>query len=299
MAELKHSHWKGTTGGTPWMQKTLVVLFKVIPVEVLYAVMGVVILFYMAFNHRGYLSIYHWFTRRFGYGPLKAFVNVYKNHFVFGQVILDRFAMYAGNRFHITSDGEDRFNELVAGEDGFMMLSSHVGNYELAGYSLSSGNKKFSALVFAGETETVMKNRNQMFSRNGISMIPMREDMSHIFEINSALVNGEIVSMPGDRIFGSQKSVKCMFMGKEAEFPMGPFMLAVQRDVHALATFVMKESSRKYHIVIREVGYGDAATKSEKVAAMAQNFATMLEGMMKQYPTQWFNYFDFWKEDEN
>jgi len=280
------------------MQKTLVVLFKVIPVEVLYAVMGVVILFYMAFNRVGYVNSYHWFTRRFGYGPLKAFVNVYKNHFVFGQIILDRFAMYAGKNFLITSEGEDRFKELVAGESGFMMLSSHVGNYELAGYSLSSGSKKFSALVFAGETETVMKNRNQMFSRNGISMIPMKADMSHIFELNSALVNGEIVSMPGDRIFGSQKSVSCMFMGKEAAFPMGPFVLAVQRNVPALATFVMKVSARKYRIIIREIGCGEAATKAEKIQAMAQNFATELETVMKQYPTQWFNYFDFWKEDE-
>lgn len=299
MAELDHSQWKGTTGGTTWMQKTLVVLFRVVPVEVLYAVMGVVILFYMIFNRQGYLSSYHWFRRRFGFGPLKAFAGVYRNHFVFGQVILDRFAMYAGKTFRFDFDGKEKFDALAAGDSGFMMVSSHVGNYELAGYSLPTGGRKFNALVFAGETETVMKNRNIMFGSNSISMIPMAEDMSHIFALSCALSDGEIVSMPGDRIFGSQKSVRCSFMGKDADFPMGPFALAVQRNVPALAAFVMKTGSRSYRVILRELGWGDAEGKAGKIQRMASGFAAELEKVMGQFPYQWFNYFDFWKEDEN
>jgi predicted LPLAT superfamily acyltransferase len=28
---------------------------------------------------------------------------------------------------------------------------------------------------------------------------------------------------------------------------------------------------------------------------LAQAFATQLEDIVRRYPTQWFNYFDFWK----
>lgn len=281
------------------MQKTLIILFKVVPVEVLYAVMGIVIIFYMIINRQGYLSSYHWFRRRFAFGPLKSFMGVYRNHFRFGQVILDRFAMYAGKKFRLEFDGKEKFEALDAGESGFMMVSSHVGNYELAGYSLSSKRRKFNALVFAGETETVMKNRSIMLGNNSISMIPMSEDMSHIFALSCALANGEIVSVPGDRIFGSQKSVCCSFMGKDADFPMGPYALAVQRNVPALAAFVMKSGSRSYKVILREIGWGDAVGKAEKIQRMASGFAAELEKVMREYPYQWFNYFDFWKEDEN
>ncbi|MBQ0044867.1 MAG: acyltransferase [Bacteroidales bacterium] len=281
------------------MQRTLVVLFRFMPVEVLYAFMGMVIPFYMIFNRQGYLSSYHWFRRRFGFGPIKSFFGVYRNHFVFGQVILDRFATYAGKKFRFEFDGKEKFDALAAGGPGFMMVSSHVGNYELAGYSLSTEGRKFNALVFAGETETVMKNRNIMFGSNCISMIPMSEDMSHIFALSCALSNGEIVSMPGDRIFGSQKSVRCSFMGKDADFPMGPFALAVQKNVSALAAFVMKTGSRSYRVVLREIGWGDAAGKAEKIQRMAEAYAAEMGTVMGAFPYQWFNYYDFWKEDEN
>ncbi len=41
--------------------------------------------------------------------------------------------------------------------------SSHIGNYEIAGYSLPTEEKRFNALVFGGEKESVMTNRNRLF----------------------------------------------------------------------------------------------------------------------------------------
>jgi len=281
------------------MQKSLVLLYRVVPVEVLYAVMACVIPFYMIFGHKGYLASYRYFRNRFDCSPLKAFWKVYCNHIVFGTIILDRFAMYAGKKFHIEKEGTEVFDDLTSREEGFVMLSSHVGNYELAGYSLSTNGRPFYALVFAGETETVMKNRSEMFARTGITMVPMSEDMSHIFTLNSAIVNGGIVSMPGDRIFGSSKSVSAELLGKDADFPMGPFALAVQRDVPAIATFVMKEGTRKYRIIMKKIVPGDTGSKSGKIEAMASSYAAHLSETLRRYPTQWFNFFDFWKEYEN
>ena len=61
--------------------------------------------------------------------------------------------------------------------------------------------------MFYGEKQTVMENRTDMFSDKNIRMIPVKNDMSHLFLIDHALQQGEIVSMPADRIFGSQKYV--------------------------------------------------------------------------------------------
>jgi predicted LPLAT superfamily acyltransferase len=30
------------------------------------------------------------------------------------------------------------------------------------------------------------------------------------------------------------------------------------------------------------------------MAQLAQSFAEQLESIVRRYPTQWFNYFDFW-----
>ena len=96
---LQHNEWSGKTDGQPWMQRSLIAMFRVLPLWLLYGVMALVIPFYMIFNRKGYQAIYVFFRKRIGYGPLKSFGNVYLNHFRFGQVILDRFGAFAGKKY--------------------------------------------------------------------------------------------------------------------------------------------------------------------------------------------------------
>ena len=298
MQEPAHSEWNGRTDGTPFMQKGLIVIFKVIPPEVMYGVMALVVPFYMLFKRKSYLSTYHFFRRRLGKGPLSAFFHVYLNHFCFGQVVLDRFAAYAGYRFRLTIDGNEHFLRLNEGEKGFMMLSSHVGNYEQAGYVLKSDKKQYYALVYSGESATVMQGRNSQFADSNIHMVPVLADMSHLFLINKALDEGHIVSMPADRCFGSVKSVGCRFFGAEAQFPLGPFATAVQKEVPTLAIVVMKESSRRYRVFVRPVEADGTLPRRQQMAALAQSFATTLEEIVSRYPHQWYNYYEFWNGTE-
>jgi predicted LPLAT superfamily acyltransferase len=258
-----------------------------------------VIPFYMLFAHKGYISMYHYFRLRQGYGVWKSFRYVYLNHYRFGQIILDRFAVFAGREFQFELEGYDKYLELCHEDSGFIILSCHVGNYELAGYTFKATEKRYNALVFPGEAKAVMENRNRVLSENNIHMIPMSEDMSHIFLINDALASGEIVSIPGDRIFGSPRYVECDFMGSRARFPLGPYMMALQREVPTIATFVMKESAYRYQVYIRRIQTDDRqfANRTEQAANLAQHFASEIEAILKQYPEQWFNYYEFWNHD--
>lgn len=305
MAEttLDHSQWKGTTGGMPWMQRSLVTILGHVDQRIIYAGMALVIPFYMLFGHVGYLAQYRFFRQRFCESKLKAFWHVYVNHFRFGQIIIDRFAVYGGRQFRFEMEGfYNLWKVLEAQPEGFMQVSSHTGNFELAGYQLKTLGKVIHALVFMGETETVMRNRNKVFTPNNITMVPVMPDMSHIFTLNTALSEGHIVSMPADRIFGSQKALTCRFFGHNAKFPLGPYSLAIARDCPVLAVFVMKKDWQTYHIIIKDLREGfkkvDAellAKKSVRQQALADEFAYQLEQVVRMYPTQWFNYFDFWK----
>ena len=294
MQEPVHSEWSGRTDGTPFMQKALIVLFKVVPLEVIYAVMAMVVPFYMLFSHKGYLAMYHFSRQHLDKKPLSAFWHVYRNHLAFGQVVLDRFATYAGVRFKLTVDGNEHYLRLNEGDRGFMMLSSHVGNYEQAGYALVSDRKQFYALVYAGESATVMRERGKQFVGSNIHMIPVQADMSHLFLINKALDDGDIVSMPADRCFGSAKSVECQFFGASARFPLGPFATAVQKEVQTVAVTVMKTGRRSYTAFVRPVECDRTLPHRQQMTALAQSFATTLEEIVNRYPHQWYNYYEFW-----
>ena len=299
--QLNHEEWTGKTSGTSWMHQALITIFKYVDVRVVYVFMAIfVIPFYMLFVHSGYISMYHYFRQRHHYGPWKAFRYVYLNHYRFGQIILDRFAAYAGKRFEFELDGNEHFAELCRQQSGFVIFSCHVGNYELAGYAFKSVEKPYNAVVFSGEAQSVMANRARMLSPNNISMISVREDMSHVFVMNNALANGEIVSIPADRLFGSPLYVECDFLGAKAHFPLGPYALALQRGVPTIAIFIVKIAAHKYRGYIRRIELDKSVTtknRVEQATALAQNFVRELEKVLQRHPEQWFNYYEFWQTD--
>ena len=293
----KPAEWKGRTDGLPWMIRSLVVLMKVIDRRIIYCFMAIVVPFYMIFHHDSYLATYRFFRQRFHLGRIKSFLKVYANHFRFGQVIIDRYAAYAGKKFRFELDGNERFMELVNGERGFVQLSSHAGNYEMVGYGLTSTTKKINGLFYGGESKVMMDFRRKILAMHNVNLIEVDESMSHIFNMNAAIDRGEIVSMTGDRLFGSSKAIKCMFLGKEASFPMGPFALAVQKEVPMLAVFSMRYKGR-YRVYVRDIEQDESLPIRARMTDMAKKFASELENVVRMYPTQWFNYYDFWKDNE-
>ena len=291
---MANKKWEGTTYGNSLMHHWLIKLLKGIDIRIVYIFTYVFVIPPCLFRP-GFKPIYHYFRKRWGFGPIKSFLKTYQNHCLFGQVVIDRFAMYAGKRFHFDIEGYEFFQQLASQPEAFIQLSSHIGNYELAGYSLVSEEKPLHALVFFGEKQSVMNNRSQMFADKNIHMIPIKDDMSHLFLIESALQKGDIVSMPVDRIFGSQKSVSVNLLGSEVKLPLGPFSVATMRGLHVLAVNVMKYSAKSYKIYVKPLDYDKQAPRKRQIEQLAHGYVTELERMLKMYPTQWFNFFDYWK----
>ena len=297
MREPEHDKWVGTTYGNGWMHRQLIRMLRFIPSSAIYAFAAVFVVPPTMLVNAGYRkAIYRYFRNALKASPLKAAWLTYRNHCLFSQVVIDRFAAYAGKRFKLDLDGYDSFLRLAESDEGFVQLSSHIGNYEMAGYSLRVHNKRLNALVFANEKESVMKNRQKLFDANNIRMIPVQADMSHLFAIDAAISGGEIVSMPADRIFGSQKSFSCDFFGKPANFPQGPFVVAAARNVKMLFVAVMKTRRDTYHVKIRTLESPEHGTVRQKARVLADEYCRLLEETVREYPTQWYNFFDFWEK---
>ena len=285
--------WAGTTYGNAWMHKWLIRLLRYTDIRILYAFTSVFVIPVCLLINPSAGFTYRFYRNRIGFGRFKSALRTYQNHCLFGQVVIDKFAMYAGKKFRIEIEGLEHYQELTSREESFIQLSSHVGNYEIAGYTLPQDKKTLNALVFFGEKESVMTNRARLFSGTNIKMIPIRPDMGHLFEIDQALQRGETVSMPADRIFGSQKKLQMPFLGQVANFPYGPFSIATMRGLQVLAVHVMKEKIRTYKIYATPLLYNLEAPRQEQIKELAEKYVTELERMVNLYPTQWYNYFEF------
>lgn len=277
------------------MQRTLVSLFRVLPLWMSYGVMSLAIPFYVLFDHRGRKASYRFFRQRMGYGRLSSSCAVFSNMYNMGKVVIDRFSAYSGKRFEVLSPDQEKYNALTAAPGAFMLLSAHVGNFEMLGYMLKAA-RPTKVLVYDGETATVMQNRARMFSQTQVEMVPLKEDLSHVYTLNSTLANGEIAALPADRPLGSRKTVRLPFLGADASFPAGPFSLAAGRQVPVLATFMVKENRSTYRLIMERLPYPKDASAPQAAEALAKAYVHALETVTRQYPKQWFNFYDFWAE---
>lgn len=287
--------WRGQTGGTHWMQRALVWMFRHMPIRMVYSIMHFWLIWYVIVRsterHGAYI-----FHRRRGRNRWQASFDVYRSFYHFGKVILDRFAVYSGHRFDITVENKELYYDKVKGKEGFVMLFSHLGNSEMAAYTMNTPDKKMNILAFGGESPVVMANRAKVLSENNIGMIIMNSgEMGHIFAIHDAISRGEVLTVAGDRNMG-EKAIDCDFMGGKAPFPAGVFQLCAAIKCPILLTFVIKEQGNNYRIYTEELEVNHALSRAEKAKNLAQQFAARLEQMAYKYPYEWFNFYKFWNE---
>ena len=98
---MKKKEWEGTTYGNAWMHKWLIRLLRFTDVRILYAFTSVFVIPVCLLINPSAGIIYRFFRERMGFGRLKSALKTYQNHCLFGQVVIDRFAMYAGKKFRI------------------------------------------------------------------------------------------------------------------------------------------------------------------------------------------------------
>jgi predicted LPLAT superfamily acyltransferase len=84
-----------------------------------------------------------------------------------------------------------------------------------------------------------------------------------------------------------------------AQLPLGPYLLAATREVPVFCTFVMKETTNTYHVFVRllEINAEETTTVRQRAAALAQAFADNLSEIVRRYPHQWLNYYEFWQHE--
>lgn len=294
----QQKEWEGTTGGGTFGQMFLFWILNVMKVSFIYPTLFVIIPFYLLFGRKGYQAIFDYFHKRHKQSKLKSFISTFRNHLIFGQVVLDKFALLAGNhdQFNIQVEGCDYFNELTTQEKGFIVASAHVGNFELVGHCFKQHNKRINGIIFGGEGENYQSQRIKSLQKANIQLIPVSNDMSHLFAIKEALDKGEIITMPCDRLFGSTKNFITPFLGANAAFPIGTFRLAAQLDVPLLVMFIMKEKGLNYHGYVYPLQALENEKSSVKKAEhLIKQYVDLLEKILKIYPEQWFNYYNFWK----
>lgn len=185
--------------------------------------------------------------------------------------------------------------------NGAILLTAHVGNFELGGIFLRQIGLKDNYAVYAPDPSPVIEEHRERARRNlGVIGIPVTRSPFSFLPIIRALKENGIVAMQGDRdVSGTGKEF--LFFGEMTSFPIGPFRIASLSDAPIFPAYVLADADDiHYRSVIdppiRVAQGNDAAERDRAIHDAMQSFVTGLEAMIRKHPTQWYHFRRFWEK---
>ena len=286
------SGWDGKTRGPLLGYKIFVFIIKTLGLPVSYFLLKIVSFYYYLFEKEKKHQLIDFYKKGLKLTQKQADQLTRQNFYYLGQSLVDgvAFLVGKGNKFTHNFNNEKYLLEMKDGGKGGILLSAHLGNWETAGNLLKKRvTSKINVVMLDAEVEKIKNYLQNSTGGAHFNVIPIKEDLSHIFLINNALRNNEFVAIHADRFIVGAKYLELELLGEKAKFPIGPFIIASKFD--APVSFVFAVKSGKYH-------YELSATKplTEKLTPeeIAKKYLIELENKVKLYPEQWFNYFEFY-----
>jgi predicted LPLAT superfamily acyltransferase len=287
--------WQGKSRGNKTGFRIFVWVLRHAGLRPAYLLLCIVAFYFFIFSGRSFRCQYVFFKDRLGYSSWRSILNIYKNYYWFGQTIIDRIVLMSGmdHSFGFNFEGEEFLHEMVKQHKGGLLLSAHIGNWEIAGHLLKRLGTDMHIVMYDGEQQEIKDYLNSITEKHSARIILIKDDLSHIYAIQEALSKNAFVCMHADRFLEGNKTITGEFLGKPAVFPAGPFLLARAFGSPVSFVFAMKDSSFKYHFYASP-SKTYSGSKDSLSSKILEDYCKAMESMIHKYPLQWYNYYDFW-----
>ncbi len=293
--------------------RNLIIIYLIFPVSIVYFIYA-----------RNRIKASRDFLKRISKYNKKVKVNIfhsYKHLVSFIVSICEKYAAWNGDiplkdLILKTKEDYDKVIDLLKNKKGMIILFAHLGNIELlkALAAINEGNPVKDCKINILMDFNLNKNVNILIAsaKNNKNNFVDFIDASNIgpdaiITMEEKLNNGEIIAIAGDRT--SNKSDKfnlINFLGEDARFPYGTFLIPILLKYPTYYFFALRENDKiipkKYDFYIFESKIisniqNKRLTKNDKskiVLELTKEFAEITEKMLIKYPYQWYNMYYFW-----
>jgi KDO2-lipid IV(A) lauroyltransferase len=193
-------------------------------------------------------------------------------------------------RIFSVMEGVEHFDEAVRRGKGIIVLTGHVGNWELGGIFFAKEGLRTHVLTY-DEDAPDLKEIKEGFRRGyGIETIVVGDSPLSSLPIIGALKEGGVVAMLVDRVQGGGTR-EVPFLGRPTPFPIGPVVLAGLTGAAIMPAFVVMEKRGTYRGIISGlVDLPKTGDREADLAAALSEIARLFEGVIRRYPDQFYNF---------
>jgi predicted LPLAT superfamily acyltransferase len=232
--------------------------------------------------------------------------HVFRHLFSFAENLLDRMILWSGDvgLIHIENHGRELVEALVREKRGGILLSSHLGNFDMLRELSAQTGIVLNVLMFTRHAPAINAFFDSLQNSRRLRLIRVEPgSLSVAFELRQAIARGEFVGILGDRFWPSEqhRTVSASFLGRQAHFPLGPYLLQGVLGCPMLLTTCVRTGPAQYRATTTSFAPSGVVPRGERekyAEQQAQRFAEALERGILETPYQWFNFFPFWKSAE-
>ncbi|EIW9478524.1 MULTISPECIES: glycosyltransferase family 2 protein [Klebsiella] len=240
--------------------------------------------------------------------PIPPTLTSYRHFLRFGEAMLDKIASWRGElqfgRDVVFAAGaEETLN--ISDPRGKLLLASHLGDVEACrALAQLQGSKTINALVFSENAQRFKQIMAEMAPQAGLNLMPVTDiGPETAMLLQEKLDRGEWIAIVGDRIAvnpqrgGEWRVCWSRFMGQDAPFPQGPFILAaiLRCPVNLIFALRQQDKLRIYCEPFADPLLLPRADRQQALQQCIDRYAERLEHYALQSPLDWFNFFDFWR----
>ena len=293
--------WSSRSIGSAFQHQIFYGLIRLGGRPLAYGVLYIVVFYYIFFRpsirRRTTYYLSHRFPRKKTLGRL---LDSYRLSLQLGKVLVDRaiVGVLGPGRMETKLNGREKLSELLKEGTGCVLLTAHVGCWQVAMSVLHSLNVPVYMLLRREEGDV----DRHYFEHNGRSCpyrtIDPKGYLGGTLEMLQVLKEGHILCTMGDRVFGSERNTLCCdFLGGGVQFPYSAFKLASATGVPVVVLFSCKTGARTYELNVAEIIHVPKLTdrSGEIFRPYVAQFVKALESFAEKHPYQFFNFHDMWR----
>ncbi|MGA2193405.1 MAG: lysophospholipid acyltransferase family protein [Nitrospirota bacterium] len=217
------------------------------------------------------------------------------------------YGYYLVDLFRVNDRREEELQEMLSGESGYeniqdalsrgkggILLTAHMGNWELGGIVLSRLGHAVNVVYFPDSSRRIERNRTKKRLMRGVKEIRLDPERISPLAMMRALERGELVALQGDKLY-HDSGTKVRFFDAPAYFPRGPVLLAMMTGAPILPSFIIMDGKAKYKIIVENPIYAVKTGDRERdIEENLKKVAEIFEKYIGMHYDQWYCFTRFW-----
>ena len=185
------------------------------------------------------------------------------------------------------------FNDTIAKGKGAIILTAHMGNWELGGIVIALLGYPFWAVALPHKEKKVDELFNHQRESKGVKVIPLNKAVRSSLDV---LRRNELVALVGDRDF-TDNGIIVNFFGKPALFPDGAAAFSLKTGAPIVPGFMVRNPDDSFTLRIEKpLEFTPTGDKKKDLLNFINKYKAIFEDYIRRYPDQWYMFRRFWKE---